>query len=81
MIENGPDFRSNRLAIVVTWDEDDEHSGNRIPMIVIHPSLKKQQVTKRLDHYGLSASIARIGGITPLRDADKGTDVLAAFGL
>jgi phospholipase C len=81
MIENGPDFRSNRLAIVVTWDEDDEHSGNRIPMIVIHPSLKKQQVTKRLDHYGLSASIARIGGVTPLRDADKGTDVLAAFGL
>jgi acid phosphatase len=81
MIEKGPDFRSNRLAIVVTWDEDDDHSGNRIPMIVIHPSLKKQQVTKRLDHYGLSASIARIGGITPLRDADKGTDVLAAFGL
>jgi hypothetical protein len=81
IIENGADFKSNRLVIVVTWDEDDEHSGNRIPMIVIHPSLKKQQVTKRLDHYGLSASIARIGGIPPLRDADRGADVLTAFDL
>jgi acid phosphatase len=50
-------------------------------MVVIHPSLKGKQVTKRLDHYGLSASIARIGGIPPLRDADNGTDALAAFGL
>jgi hypothetical protein len=49
--------------------------------VVIHPSVKHQQVTKRLDHYGLSASIARIGGIPPLRDADKRADVLAAFGL
>jgi hypothetical protein len=80
-IENGPDFRSNRLAIVVTWDEDDDHSGNRVPMVVIHPSVKGKQVTTRLDHYGLSASIARVGGIPPLRDADTAIDVLAAFGL
>ena len=39
-IKGGPDFKSNRLAIVVTWDEDDEHSGNRVPMVVINPSLK-----------------------------------------
>jgi len=80
-IKQGPDFTSNRLVIVVTWDEDDDHSGNRVPLVVIHPSVQHQQVTKRLDHYGLSASIARVGGIPPLRDADKATDVLAAFGL
>jgi acid phosphatase len=80
-IENGPDFTSNRLAIVVTWDEDDDHSGNRVPMVVIHPSVKGKQVTTRLDHYGLSASIARVGGIPPLGDADTAVDVLAAFGL
>jgi acid phosphatase len=80
-IENGPDFTSNRLAIVVTWDEDDDHSGNHVPMVVIHPSLKGKQVTTRLDHYGLSASIARVGGIPPLRDANTAVDVLAAFGL
>jgi hypothetical protein len=37
-IMKGPDFQSNRLAIVVTWDEDEDHSGNRIP-ICSDPSL------------------------------------------
>ena len=81
IVKQGPDFRSNRLAIVITWDEDDEHSGNHVPMVVIHPSLKHKQVTKELDHYGLSASISRIGGIPALRDANQGVDVFAAFGL
>ena len=80
-IKDGPDFTANRLAIVITWDEDDDHSGNHVPLVVIHPSLKGNQVTTRLDHYGLSASIARIGGIPPLRDAGKGTEPLEAFGL
>lgn len=80
-IKKGPDFKSNRLAIVVTWDEDDNHSGNRVLMVVIHPSLKGKQVTTRLDQYGLSAGIARVGGIPPLRHADNGTDALTAFGL
>jgi hypothetical protein len=80
-IKRGPDFQSNRLAIVVTWDEDDDHSGNRIPVVVIHPALKGNKVTSRLNHYGLSDSIARIGGIPPLRSADQEADLLAAFGL
>jgi phospholipase C len=80
-IKNGPDFTSNRLAIVVTWDEDDDHSGNRVPMIVIHGSLKGKRVTTQLDHYGLSASISRVGGIPPLGNANKRADALAAFGL
>jgi phosphatidylinositol-3-phosphatase len=80
-IKQGPDFNLGRLAIVITWDEDDDHSGNQVPMVVIHPSLKDRQVTTRLDHYGLSASISRIGGIPLLRDANPRTDALAAFGL
>ena len=80
-IKRGPDFTSNRLAIVITWDEDDGYSGNRVPLVVIHPSLKNKQVTTSLDHYGLAASIARVGGIPPFRHANKSTDVLAAFGL
>ena len=81
IIMKGPEFTSRRLAIVITWDEDDDHSGNRVPLMVIYPSLKGKQVTTRLDHYGLSASIARTAGTSPLRRADKSADVLAAFGL
>jgi phosphatidylinositol-3-phosphatase len=81
VIKKGPDFTSRRLAIVVTWDEDDDHSGNHIPLAVIHPSVQGKEVATRLDHYGLSGSVARVGGIASLRNTDKGTDVLAAFGL
>lgn len=83
IIMKGPDATSRRLAIVITWDEDDDHSGNRVPLMVIDPSLKgkQKQVTTRLDHYGLSAGIARMAGTSPLRRADKSADVLAAFGL
>jgi phosphatidylinositol-3-phosphatase len=81
VIEKSPDFTSRRLAIVVTWDEDDDHSGNHITLAVIHPSLHGKEVATRLDHYGLSASVARVGRIASLRHADKETDVLAAFGL
>ena len=83
IIMKGPDATSRRLAIVITWDEDDDHSGNHVPLMVIDPSLKgkQKQVTTRLDHYGLSASIARMAGVSPLRRADKSADVLAAFGL
>ena len=80
-IKNGPDFRSGRLAVVVTWDEDDHSAGNRVAMVVIHPALKGKNVTTRLDHYALSAAISRLGGARPLRDAAKAPDLLAAFRL
>ena len=85
-IKSGPDFRSGRLAIIITWDEDDRSTDNRVAMVVIHPALKgrsqkDRRVTSRLTHYALSATISRLGGGRPLRDADDAPDLLAAFGL
>jgi hypothetical protein len=85
-IKNGPDFRSGRLAIIITWDEDDRSTDNRVAMVVLHPALKgrplkDRKVTTRLTHYALSASISRLGGARPLRHAAKAPDFLAAFGL
>ena len=80
-IKNGPDFRSGRLAVIITWDEDDRSSDNRVAMVVIHPALKGRKVTTRLDHYALSATISRLGHARPLRDTDEAPDLLAAFGL
>jgi phosphatidylinositol-3-phosphatase len=85
-IKRGRDFRSGRLAVIITWDEDDHSSGNRVAMVVIHPALKGRnvkgrRVTARLTHYALSATISRLGGARPLRDAAAAPDLLAAFGL
>ena len=85
-IKNGRDFRSGRLAVIVTWDEDDRSTDNRVAMVVIHPALKGRnlkgrRVTTRLDHYAISATISRLGRARPLRDAEDAPDLLAAFGL
>ena len=33
----GPDYRSGRLVIVVTGDEDNGSQGNKVLTVVIHP--------------------------------------------
>jgi len=37
-IFDGPDWRSGRLAVVLTADEDDDSAGNNVLTVVIHPS-------------------------------------------
>lgn len=81
VVQAGPDFQSGRLAIVVTWDEDDHTEGNHIATVVIHPSLNGKVVQTRLDHYALSAAISGIAGAAPLRDASSAPNFLKAFGL
>ena len=81
VIEAGTDFRSGRLAVIITWDEDDDHTDNRVVTVVLHSDLKGRTVTTRLDHYVLSATLSRLGGAPPLRDADQAPDLLTAFGL
>jgi hypothetical protein len=80
-IEKGPDFRSGRLAVVITWDEDEDDTDNRVAMVVLHPALKARKVTTRLDHYVLSATISGLADARPLRDAEQAPDLIAAFGL
>lgn len=77
----GPDFTSGDLAVVVTADEDDDHHGNRVLTVVAHPSLSHRVVRARLDHYGLSRSLAEVAGVAPLRQARSARSVLARFGL
>ena len=50
----GRDWKSGRLAVVLTADEDDHHSGNDVLTVVIHPSQHHRVVTTRLTHYSLT---------------------------
>ena len=81
IIESGADFRSGRLAVIVTWDEDDDQSGNHIFLTMINPAVQSRRVRSRLDHYALSATISSLVGARPLRDARGATDLIAEFGL
>lgn len=51
----GPDFRSGRLVIVVTADEDNHSSrANRVLTVVISRSVSHKVVKSRLTHYSLT---------------------------
>jgi hypothetical protein len=75
------DFRSGRLAIVVTFDEDHRDANNNILTAVLDQRLHGSKVTARLDHTSLSHAISRLVGAPPLRDAATTPDFLGAFGL
>ncbi|MCL2541718.1 MAG: alkaline phosphatase family protein [Nocardioidaceae bacterium] len=77
----GPDFTSGRLAVVITADEDDDHSGNKVLTVVAQRSLHGKVVGTPLNHFGLSRSLAQVGHFSPLRGARSSASVLKAFGL
>jgi hypothetical protein len=78
---SGPDFRSGRLAIVVTADEDDRTQGNVILTILVHPSVRGVVVTRPLSHLSLSRLYSQVLGLPPLRQAATAPSMVKAFGL
>lgn len=75
------DFRTGRLAVVVTFDEDDHRANNSILTAVLHQRLRGSKVAARVDHNALSHAVSRLVGARPLRDAARAPDLLSAFGL
>ena len=77
----GPDWRSGRLAVVLTADEDDSDHDNRVLTVVIHPSQHHHVVRERLDHYALAGLYADVVGAPRPGEAAKAPSMAAAFGL
>ena len=77
----GSEWRSGRLAIVVTADEDDEHHGNNVLTVVAHPALHGTVVTEPLNHLSLSRSLSAVSGSPALNQAAGASSLLHAFGL
>ncbi|GAA2091909.1 alkaline phosphatase family protein [Microlunatus panaciterrae] len=79
----GPDFRSGRLAIVITADEANRSSTtNRVLTVVLSRSVSHKVVRTRLTHY----SLARLYGTTChesrlLGKASSARSMRVAFGL
>jgi phosphatidylinositol-3-phosphatase len=78
---SGPDFRSGRLAIVVTADEDDGSQGNTVLTVVVHPSVRGEVVASPLSQLSLSRLYAEVLGVPPLRAAASAPSMATAFHL
>jgi hypothetical protein len=77
----GPDWRSGHLAVVITADEDDKKSANRVLTVVVHPSQRHHVVTTRLTHYSLSRLYSEVLAAPPLRQAASAPSMARAFAL
>jgi hypothetical protein len=78
---SGPDFRSGRLAIVVTADEDDGSQGNVVLTILVHPTVRGVVASIPLSHLSLSRLYSEVLGLSPLRDAATASSMTSAFRL
>lgn len=78
---DGPDWRSGRLAVVLTADEDDQSSGNKVLTAVIHPSQHANVVSHVLTLYSLSRLFSEVTGTAPLGNAVSAPSIAKAFGL
>lgn len=77
------DFTSGALVVVITADEDDKDSGNRVLTVVLHASLdgSHKVVSTPLTHYSLSRLYSDVVGAPPLRKAADASDLASAFHL
>jgi phosphatidylinositol-3-phosphatase len=78
---SGPDYRNHRLTIVITFDEDDGSSADKVAMVVIDPRLSHRVVRTRCDHYCLARWLADNAHVRPLRHAARAPDLGRVFGL
>lgn len=81
-VQSGPDWRSGRLAVVVTADEDDGHSGNKVLTVVASKSVPHPRVVStRLTHYSLTRLYDDVLGVAHLRHAKRAPSMTRAFGV
>jgi len=77
----GPDWRSGRLTVIVTADEDDRKHGNVIPLFVLNPTLSHKVVTTNLTLYSLNRLFSQFGHTAYMANGSTAPDLASAFGL
>jgi acid phosphatase len=81
LVMSGRDWRSGRLGIVITADEDDHDQGNLVLTVVASPQLRSRVVRTPLTHYSLARLYSDVLGTAPLRLAAGAPSMASAFGL
>lgn len=72
--------RTHNSLLIVTWDEDDNHSGNRITTIFEGAQVKPGSYSEPINHYRVLRTVEEAFGLAPLghaADAPPITDVWA----
>ena len=69
-------YAHGTTAILITWDEDDSAHGNRVPLLVVAPSVAPQtRIGAKLDHYSLLRTTEQMLGLPFLGSAAQATPI------
>jgi hypothetical protein len=75
-------YALGRTVVVVTWDEDDGSAANRVPTVVIAPTVPPgTRVGRRLTHYSLLRATEQLLGLPLLQNAKTAPRMLGPFHL
>jgi len=77
----GADWRSGRLAVIITADEDDGSHGNNVLTVVMHPSQDHRVVTAPLNHYSWTRLMTELVKAPCLEQGCVAASMSDAFGL
>jgi hypothetical protein len=77
ILRSGDDWKTGRLVVVITADEDAHHQNNRVLTVVAHPSLRGVVSHRSLSHYSLSRSYSQMAGPAPLCHARHAASLLS----
>lgn len=81
MIQQGPDWASGHLAVVITADEDDHNQGNKVMTVLASRYQPRMVITTALNHFSLTRFIDDVAGTRYLRGAATAASMTAAFGV
>ena len=81
LIKAAPDFRAGRLAVVITFDEDDRASGNRVLTTVVAPGTRGVRSASSYTHYSWTRYAGEVAGAPVLREASRATSLRPGFQL
>jgi acid phosphatase len=77
----GPDYQAGRLAVVITFDENEGPDPNTVLTTVVTPSTRGVVSKSPYTHYSLARYLAELTGTKPLRAAGQARSLRDGFGL
>ena len=79
-VQSGPDWKSGRLAIVITFDEsDNDDSNTNVPFVLVAPGVSGVVVSSALNHYALTRLLDEVIGASLLGNASTEPDIAPMF--
>jgi hypothetical protein len=67
---------ANNSLLVLTFDEDDNHSDNHIPTVFVGPMVAPGKYSEKITHYNVLRTIEDMYGLAPLKKAGTAAPII-----